>query len=182
MKTAEKIAHVFESAGLGSAPFSFVGVETRRGPIKMMQLAFDGKTMIEVDVGAPGQPMGTCDYCGTGIADCYMIRSADGKNSIVGCECVSKTGDRGLKIAIERAKKELNREKNDAKKAANIKALESLLADESIQSSLLTFPHPSEKMAARGFSRLDWAHFMLDQAGDAGRRTAIKFIKSIDRA
>lgn len=178
----EQVKHVFEAAGLGIAPFSFVGVETRRGPIKMMQLAYDGKTMIEVDVGAPGQPMGTCDYCGTGIADCYMIRSADGKNSIVGCECVSKTGDRGLKIAIERAKKELNREKNAAKKNANIENLRSLLSDDSIVSSLLAIAHPSEKMAARGFSRLDWAHFMLEQAGDAGRRTAIKFINVIRKA
>ena len=56
--------HVFEKAGLGVAPFRFVGVEERRGPIQISATLF---------VGAPGQPMGSCQLCGTGIADKRMV-------------------------------------------------------------------------------------------------------------
>lgn len=66
--------HTFEQAGLGKAPFRFVGMFEKRGPIPCP----DG-TMI----GAPGQPMGTCDFCGNGIAQCCQIESADGKIFVV---------------------------------------------------------------------------------------------------
>lgn len=74
--------HPFESAGLGKAPFRYVGMEHKVGPVMMA----DGITQI----GAPGQPMGTCDYCLNGIAFCFRIRSADGKEFTVGCDCVEK--------------------------------------------------------------------------------------------
>jgi hypothetical protein len=80
-KTTDKL-HPFESAGLGKAPFKFVGFYRDIGPKPMG----DGMTTI----GAPGQPMGTCDYCLNGIANCYQIASADGKHFVVGCDCVDK--------------------------------------------------------------------------------------------
>lgn len=90
----EKI-HKFEEAGLGKAPFQVVGVHEERGP-KVTYI--DG---IRCESGAPGQPVGTCDYCGTGIADCYEIRSSDGKEFVVGSDCVAKTGDAGLKTKVD---------------------------------------------------------------------------------
>ncbi len=171
MTTATMI-HVFEKANLGKAPFEFIEIISRRGPIKLD----NGQ-----QVGAPGQPMGTCDYCGTGIADCYLIESADGKRFEVGCECVMKTGDRGLKRVIDQATKDMNKKKADEKKARTSRKLEELLSDESVQSSLLSLPHPSEKMAGSGFTRLDWAIFMFEKAGDAGRRSAVKFIESLTK-
>ena len=92
----ENKVHVFEKAGLGKAPFRFTGVEERRGPIHLP----DG-TM----VGSPGQPMGTCQYCGMGIAVCCHVESSDGKHFIVGSDCINKVGDAGLKRAT---KKEIN--------------------------------------------------------------------------
>jgi hypothetical protein len=74
--------HPFESAGLGKAPFRYVGMEHKVGPVTLS----DGITQ----VGAPGQPMGTCNYCLPGIANCYNIRSSDGKEFVVGCDCVEK--------------------------------------------------------------------------------------------
>ena len=99
--------HVFEKAGLGLAPFKVLRCETRVGPIRMP----DG-----TEVGAPGQPMGTCDYCGTGIKDCYVIRSKDAKEFIVGCDCVLKAGDAGLKREVDAIKREKNRVKREAKR------------------------------------------------------------------
>jgi hypothetical protein len=60
--------HVFEASGLGKAPYTFLGVSVKVGPLKLS----DGS-----EVGAPGQPMGCCKFCGTG---------ADGKDFYVGCE------------------------------------------------------------------------------------------------
>lgn len=117
--------HPFEAAGLGLAPFKLIGFDRKVGPIKME----DG-----TEVGAPGQPMGTCDYCGTGIADCYRIKSSDLKTFIVGCDCVLKLGrsDNRLvgevkrkKLALDRAKRQVKREaKWLAFKAAKESALQ----------------------------------------------------------
>jgi len=73
--------HPFEKAGLGKAPFRYAGSEVKIGPIQLGG---------GLSVGAPGQPMGTCDYCGTGISVCYTIESAEGNRFVVGCVCVNK--------------------------------------------------------------------------------------------
>ena len=78
----EKQLHPFEDAGLGVAPFRFVGVENRVGPISLGN---------GVTVGAPGQPMGVCDYCSQGIKECCIIQDSTGKTFVVGNVCVGKT-------------------------------------------------------------------------------------------
>lgn len=103
----EKI-HKFEAAGLGKAPFVFLGYYEDRGGRKM-----ETATGLTVTVGSPGQPMGTCEYCGTGIAICCRIQSADGNVFIVGSDCVLKVGDAGLKVKVDKMKAEINRIKQD---------------------------------------------------------------------
>ena len=78
--TQTNTMHPFEKSGLGKAPFRFVGHERKVGPI---QVGF-------MTIGAPGQPMGTCDHCGTGIADCYSVVSSDGNRFVVGSDCIEK--------------------------------------------------------------------------------------------
>jgi hypothetical protein len=73
--------HAFEERGLGKAPFTFVR-EIDSGSIKAGH---------------------TCDFCGTGIRYLEQIKSADGKVFHVGCECVCKTGDKGLVDTVKRA-------------------------------------------------------------------------------
>ncbi len=113
----EKV-HVFESAGLGKAPFTWVGYHEERGG-KVTEI--NGVT---VTVGAPGQPLGTCAFCGTGIAICCEIVSADGKSFVVGSDCVLKTGDKGLKVQVDEMKATMNRKKQDATIAANLQWVE----------------------------------------------------------
>ena len=77
--------HPFEAAGLGQAPFKVRGWERRVGPERFV------KNGVEMMAGAPGQPMGSCDFCGTGISICITVESADGKRFVVGSECVLRT-------------------------------------------------------------------------------------------
>jgi hypothetical protein len=81
------VVHPFQSAGLGLAPFRYMGCQIKQGPIRMLD-----KSGIEIEIGSPGQPMGTCDLCGMGIKYCHVIKSADNKSFIVGSDCVEKLG------------------------------------------------------------------------------------------
>ena len=94
--------HVFERAGLGKAPFRFVG-------------SFE--KVFQATPDSPRQPGGTCDFCGTGIMICCAIRGADGREFKVGSDCLRKTGDAGLIKAFktspaERAKAAAARQRN----------------------------------------------------------------------
>lgn len=100
------MTHAFEKAGLGLAPFRYVGMHEK------VYVAFPG---------APEQPAGTCQYCGNGIRYCCNIRSADGKEFIVGNDCVNKVNAENNVAnihAMESDAKKLAREKRQAKAAA----------------------------------------------------------------
>jgi hypothetical protein len=94
--------HPFEVAGLGIAPFRFVGVDSQ------------------------GEMIG-CAYCGTGIKHKFLIVSSDGKKSKVGCDCIQKI-DYGLYLiakkahreAIRQARLESVREGRKSQKAKNV--------------------------------------------------------------
>lgn len=79
--------HRFEAAGLGKAPFRFVGFQVVK---------------FQACPGAPIQPGTSCDYCGTGIMNVFRCESSDGKTFKVGCDCIAKVGDAGLMRAVKR--------------------------------------------------------------------------------
>ena len=96
--------HCFESAGLGTAPFRCIGFAERVQVIGIMP---------PVTI----RPTGTCAYCGTGIRNAYIIRSADGRVFDVGCDCVERVdpelwqefkarrrAERNAAVAAERAR------------------------------------------------------------------------------
>lgn len=95
--------HKFEQAGLGLAPFSYVGMHE--------------KVYVPCP-GAPAQPAGTCQYCGNGIRYCCNIRSADGKEFIVGTDCVRKVYSVTNVARMESDVQKLAREKRQAAAAA----------------------------------------------------------------
>lgn len=88
--------HPFERAKLGTAPFRVVAYEYMRGPMKRIENG------VAVTYGSPGQPMGTCDYCGACLVHVFFVRSADDKVFRVGSDCVHKTS--GTKLRQECAK------------------------------------------------------------------------------
>lgn len=167
--TASEPVHVFEKAGLGRAPFRFVGIERRVGPLRTANA--DGTETI---VGAPGQPMGACQYCYTGIAECCVIQDADGKTFIVGNVCVGKTGDRGL---IDRVKKAINRERRDAKhkrEHRRIEAAKKTLAERAdVRASFAAEPH----RAIPSKTALDYIDWMFRNAGNAGQIRVARMIE-----
>lgn len=164
--------HPFEKAGLGRAPFRFIGVEVKIGPIMLD----DGMTM----VGSPGQPMGTCAYCGNGIAECCHIRDADGKTFIVGNVCVNKTADKPLISKVKLAMRKRNAEKRKAREAARIERMLETFAREDVKAVLATTDSPNAYRAAeRGETALCWAEFMVANAGNKGKIEVARKVEAI---
>lgn len=166
--------HPFEKAGLGKAPFRFVGVTRRVGPIKTV----DPKSGLIMECGAPGQPMGCCDYCGQGIAECCEIVGADGKRFIVGNMCVTKTNRKNSPLA-KRVRSEVSRRSRERRAEAVRAELDTLLADSVTREALAAVPHPQEWRAEKGETLLDSVEWMLDNAGAAGYARTLKQIKSV---
>jgi len=153
MTTNANKIHTFEERGLGIAPFHFVRF-------------FESKYC--ACPGAPVQPGTSCDYCGTGIMNVFVIEDSNGKSAKVGCECIKKTGDVGL---IDVVKREVARQRAQAKYAKRLVIFEvvrGLLNRSDIQEKLAAQPHPNSYYAGQGKTRLDWAEWMRVYAGDSG--------------
>lgn len=131
--------HPFEVHGLGKAPFQYLGTTYEIGPKRLD----DGVTTI----GAPGQPMGTCDYCGRGIALVCHVMGADGERFKVGIDCVNKVyRDYGradadpIKRKIEADRKKHNRELRHKREKRQLAEFRQWAADN--QAGLEALPHP----------------------------------------
>jgi len=174
MSGASEKVHIFERAGLGKAPFRYVGCTHRVGPIRT---ALSDGTVLEV--GSPGQPMGTCDYCGQGIADCCEIKSSDGKLFIVGNVCVGKTYDKGL---VNEVKREIGRARRLRRlEGEGIRILEAKAAFKANREVFEALPH------SRGFKNRDTGvaltaadevEWLLAHAGHTGK---FKIAKKIEK-
>lgn len=88
--------HAFEERGLGKAPFRWLR---------------------EIDCGSIRRGS-TCDFCGTPIRYLEVILSSDGKEFKVGCDCVAKTGDKGLIDTVKRERARARREAEWARRQA----------------------------------------------------------------
>lgn len=158
------IIHKFEQAGLGKAPFVFMGVEEKR---------------YQACQGAPIQPGGCCDYCGEAIVECCIIRSVDGKIFTVGNVCVLKTDDAGLINVTKRAVNKARREKQVIRENQRIAAAKELIARHDVRSKLSAEPHPYDYQAAKGLTRLSWALWMMSNAGNKGKMDVVKYLERI---
>lgn len=153
--------HRFEQAGLGKSPFRFTGKVTEK--------------VFCVPGGSP-KAGSSCDYCGTGIRYEFWIESTDRRTFKVGCDCVHKTGDRGLIKQIGEAERKLRDLKNarakEAKKArlsAKIENAKGLFS--SVRGTLASAPHPSAYFASQGRTLADYVQWCFDNG--AGARAAI---------
>lgn len=96
--------HAFEVAGLGKAPFRYVGCR---------------KNVFVACPGAPPKAGGTCDYCSQGIMYECVIKSSDGKTFVVGCDCVRRTNVNNRVLSeMERGFAQLKKAERDAKREA----------------------------------------------------------------
>ena len=175
MKESIKLVHPFEIANLGKAPFKFVGYYSDVGPKKLA----DGS-----EVGSPGQPMGSCDYCGTGIAHCMKIKSSDGKTFIVGSSCVEKTVHKGSPVytAVQREMRKVKAAQVDARNKIKIAQVRTWLETQEIKDLLNGLNHPQQWRKDLGETRLDWAIWMMANAGTTGRVKVFSAIKKALKA
>lgn len=174
MTTATELAlHPFEKAGLGKAPFRFVGISEK---VCSGQPGTNG-----ISVGYSGQPAGTCDYCGMGIRYCCHIVSADKREFVVGCDCVMKLerSDNALVADVDREKKVIDRKKRMARKEARmepekvrIEAARKLI--EQKRASLEKHPHPM----ITGLTLADYVDWLNRMASHSGLLRMAKIIES----
>lgn len=90
--------HTFEISGLGKAPFRVV--QPKQNAIEAGGIFF-------------------CEHCGTTIKNRHFIKSSDGKVSVVGVDCLRKTGDAGLVDGVKRLAREQRAQAREAERMAN---------------------------------------------------------------
>jgi hypothetical protein len=169
--------HKFERAGLGKAPFRFVGMieqDLCYGQAILNRAEYE-KTGIMVTT-APG---GSCDYCGQYIVHMFQIKSADGKTFKVGSDCVAKTGDVGL---VRRVKKIVSERTAAARKARDAQKITdgiAMLARPEVQALLASRPSPNTYRAEKGETLADHVAWFMKNAGTSGRLHTIKQVTKI---
>ena len=160
--------HKFELAGLGLAPFRFVGLT-------------DNVITYPDGTSKAGS---SCDYCGTGIRSECWILSADGKRSKVGCNCIEKVGDKGLLRAFKNSPefRSAKRAKEQAKATTVFENLRALIADNTEQ--LRALPHPRQfvdRKTGRPLTFLDQVEWLFQNSGRSGRaRLLVALKKTLD--
>ncbi len=116
--------------------------------------------------------MGSCDYCGTGIATICTIKSADGKTFKVGCDCVRKVDAPTTKLvkAVNKAKRDMQK----AREAKRIAAAFDLLDSRDDVAAAM-----AEVKAERGGgSVLEYVQFCRTGAGHSGKLRVARIIES----
>ena len=172
MENTNSNQHVFETAGLGKGPFRYVGSYEDKGPHKLA----DGS-----EIGAPGQPMGTCAYCGQGIAICCRIKSADGKTFTVGSDCVAKTGDKGLKQLVAKDSRARAKVREEARVQELLERLEN---DLELIAALEARPHPKgfkNRETGEELTLLDQVTWMMANSGLSGRMRMVRAIAKMEK-
>ena len=174
---SESTLHPFERAGLGKAPFRFVGFEAQ--DLCYGQAILNREEYQRTGILVTTAPGGSCAFCGTYIVQMCRIGSADGKRFHVGTDCVAKAGGTRVAAAVKVAKLRTERSKRAEKATAVSTELTALLADDSVRTVLVNWPHPNDASAKRGASLLDYATWMIRCSGAAGRAKTLKAVKAV---
>lgn len=125
--------HIFQTAGLGLAPYKFLAVTENLFTVP----------------GCPGstKPGSSCDFCGTAIRWEFHLESADAKRFKVGSDCICKADDKGLAIHVASHKTKMRRLAAEAKKQALYKVKTDLMNEilallEAHKATFDALPHP----------------------------------------
>jgi hypothetical protein len=113
--TANTNLHPFERAGLGKAPFRFVGIESQ--DLAYGQVCLNREEFDRTGILLSTKPGGTCAYCGASILVMFNVESSDGQRFHVGCDCVEKCARAAAGTDQERELARLLRPIRDAKNA-----------------------------------------------------------------
>ena len=170
-----KRVHPFEIAKLGVAPFRPAGSYIDQGPKK---IKING---VELESGAPGQPMGSCDYCGRGILICFRVKDSTGRSFVVGSKCIEKTTHKGHPVytAVQKVKRARAKEQRDQRDALKITQLKTWLEDPKVIDLLKAQPHAQKWRADKGETEHDRVIWYLKNAGVKGKIEMYKKIKAL---
>jgi hypothetical protein len=155
--------HPFETAGLGRAPFRCVG-------------SYESKYQaIAGDPNCPIQPGSSCDYCGQAIMQVFRIKSADGKEFKVGCDCVAKTAracagtdlERDARRVVDGVNKIKTAVANARKDARILAARNRLVAHRDVVAAM-----GGVEIAGCRRPALEYLEWMFARAGRAGKLRA----------
>lgn len=153
-------------AHLPPRPWRYQGCTIEIGP-----KVISSKGGVTTTVGAPGQPMGACDHCGTGIAECHRFESKrTGETFMVGSTCVYKLLKAMRTKSLTAAEREIKRRRNAAARDRRARKLTEtrerateLLAAH--HAALAGIAHPIDWRAKQGATLADWAEWMLANGG-----------------
>lgn len=114
------LIHPFTKSGLGNAPFQVIcciGLPPRALAEANPSAHNAGLRECAMSAKHFGVRLGTCYHCGTGIMNNYVIKSADGTHSVVGCDCIRKvySWEPMLKVKLAIAEKKFKKEKKARK-------------------------------------------------------------------
>jgi hypothetical protein len=109
------LEHVWQTQGLGRAPFKIVGYWS--APSKSLQ-EHNPEAYNNAMRASPKCCNQCCAHCGTGIMHHCIIKSSDGEVFAVGSDCVAKTGDTRLISQAKAHKNKMARERAAVKRAS----------------------------------------------------------------
>lgn len=163
MATTQPTIHPFQAAGLGNAPFRYVGVEHQ-------EIAY-GERVIGSAGGVPitTKPGGTCAYCRKYIVNLFVVESMDGNRFHVGCDCIRKVNVIGTK-AMDKDVKEMKK----SREAARIAEAKANLPH---AHGLRSQPHPNAFHAANGKTLADYVAWLFKNSGTSGMLRAARMVE-----
>lgn len=175
-QTEAPAAHPFTLAGLGQAPFRFVGMvkqDLLYGEAIINRAEYQ-KTGIAITTKAGG----SCAYCGTYILNMFQIQSADGKLFHVGSDCVEKTCGPKLVASVKRMVSKLTSEKRAAREIVKISEGEAFLARADVAAFMASTPSPAEWRAKLGDTLANYVAFAWSRSGVAGKLRQVSLVRS----
>lgn len=117
---AKAVHHDWERVA-GSAPYRLVGCFSIPHPgtfgdnLAGYQNALRELGEMQRALGVHG---GACDICGHPLVANYVLENADGRRFVVGCDCVTRSGDTRLTTTVEEAERDRQRKLRQARQRA----------------------------------------------------------------
>lgn len=157
--------HPFEKAGLGKAPFHYVGMVEQE--MKYGERVIGSVGGIEITT----KPGGTCEFCGHYILNIFMVESSDGKRFKVGCDCIKKVGDNNLVKLVSKDVKKMK----EQREVARIQEAKAALPT---AHKLFGQSHPNAYHASQGKTMVHYLEWMFKNAGRSGQLQAARIIEA----
>ena len=127
----EVLTHLWQEQGLGKAPFRalcIISVPSKSLCEANPEAYNNAWRECSQQARALGVELCSCQSCGMSLENNVVIRDAEGKNFVVGCDCAGKVGDTKLTTEVKLLEKARQRKIKEAKLEAERVAREARIA------------------------------------------------------